>query len=112
MDLKEAIKRLTGGRGVDVIYDPVGGKYAEPAVRSMAMKGRYLVVGFAAGDIPKFPLNLILHGDINIHKHVILGLGLAPTVNLLDTKRHPPCDRLPNATAHTVEAGLSHEPSY
>jgi len=57
------------------------------------------------------PLNLILHGDINIHKYVILGLGLAPAVNLLDTKRHPPCDRLPKATADTVEAGLSHEPS-
>lgn len=59
-DLKERIKALTEGRGVDVIYDPVGGKYAEPALRSMAWKGRYLVVGFAAGDIPKIPLNLTL----------------------------------------------------
>ncbi|MDF2445379.1 MAG: Quinone oxidoreductase [Moraxellaceae bacterium] len=59
-DLRERIKALTEGRGVDVIYDPVGGKYAEPALRSIAWKGRYLVVGFAAGDIPKIPLNLPL----------------------------------------------------
>lgn len=59
-DLKERIKTLTEGRGVDVVYDPVGGKYAEPALRSMAWKGRYLVVGFAAGEIPKIPLNLAL----------------------------------------------------
>ncbi|HEX4870341.1 MAG TPA: NADPH:quinone oxidoreductase family protein, partial [Moraxellaceae bacterium] len=59
-DLRERIKALTGGKGVDVIYDPVGGKYAEPALRSIAWKGRYLVVGFAAGDIPKIPLNLPL----------------------------------------------------
>jgi NADPH2:quinone reductase len=59
-DLRERIKALTEGKGVDVIYDPVGGKYAEPALRSIAWKGRYLVVGFAAGDIPKIPLNLPL----------------------------------------------------
>jgi len=59
-DLREAVKRVTGGRGVDVVVDPVGGKYAEPAVRSMAWKGRYAVVGFAAGAIPKIPLNLVL----------------------------------------------------
>jgi NADPH2:quinone reductase len=59
-DLREALKRLTGGDGVDVAFDPVGGKYSEPAVRSMAWKGRYLVVGFAAGEIPKIPLNLAL----------------------------------------------------
>jgi NADPH2:quinone reductase len=59
-DLKERIKALTDGKGADVIYDPVGGKYAEPALRSIAWKGRYLVVGFAAGDIPKIPLNLAL----------------------------------------------------
>lgn len=59
-DLKERVKAPTDGRGVDVIYDPVGGKYAEPALRSIAWKGRYLVVGFAAGDIPKIPLNLAL----------------------------------------------------
>lgn len=59
-DLKERVKSLTGGAGVDVVYDPVGGPYAEPALRSMAWKGRYLVIGFAAGDIPRIPLNLVL----------------------------------------------------
>ncbi len=59
-DLRERIKALTNDQGVDVIYDPVGGALAEPALRSMAWRGRYLVVGFAAGDIPKFPLNLML----------------------------------------------------
>ena len=59
-DLREAIKGLTDGKGVDVVYDPVGGRYAEPAVRGLAWKGRYLVVGFAAGEIPKIPLNLTL----------------------------------------------------
>ena len=59
-DLREKIKELTGGRGVDVVYDPVGGTYAEPCVRSLAFMGRYLVVGFASGEIPKIPLNLLL----------------------------------------------------
>jgi NADPH2:quinone reductase len=60
VSLKDAIKELTGGKGVDVVYDPVGGDYAEPAVRSMAWNGRYLVIGFASGPIPKIPLNLTL----------------------------------------------------
>jgi NADPH2:quinone reductase len=59
-DLRERIKDITGGKGVDVVYDAVGGPYAEPAVRSLAWKGRYLVVGFAAGEIPKIPMNLLL----------------------------------------------------
>ncbi len=59
-DLRSRIKELTGGLGVDVCYDPVGGAYSEPALRSMAWNGRFLVVGFAAGDIPKIPLNLPL----------------------------------------------------
>ncbi len=59
-DLRERIKALTGGKGVDVIYDPVGGPYAEPAFRSIAWRGRHLVIGFAAGEIPKLPLNLAL----------------------------------------------------
>ena len=59
-DLRERIKTLTEGRGVDVVYDPVGGDFAEPALRSVAWRGRYLVVGFAAGDIPKIPINLLL----------------------------------------------------
>ena len=59
-DLKDGIKELTGGKGVDVIYDPVGDKFAEPAFRSMKPGGRHLVIGFAAGEIPKIPINLCL----------------------------------------------------
>jgi NADPH2:quinone reductase len=59
-DLREAVKTLTDGKGPDVIYDPVGGDYAEPAFRSIAWRGRYLVVGFAAGKIPALPINLPL----------------------------------------------------
>jgi NADPH2:quinone reductase len=59
-DLRERIKGLTGGRGIDVVYDPVGGPYAEPALRSVGWRGRFLVIGFASGDIPKMPLNLPL----------------------------------------------------
>lgn len=59
-DLRARVKVITAGRGVDVVYDPVGGPYSEPALRDMAWKGRFLVVGFAAGDIPKVPLNLPL----------------------------------------------------
>jgi len=59
-DLKERVKALTGGRGVDVVYDPVGGDYSEAALRGMAWKGRFLVVGFANGEIPRIPLNLAL----------------------------------------------------
>lgn len=59
-DLKERIKTLTQGNGVDVAYDPVGGTYSEAALRGMAWGGRFLVIGFAAGDIPRIPLNLTL----------------------------------------------------
>ena len=59
-NLRDRIKELTGGQGPDVIYDPVGGEYAEPAFRSIGWRGRYLVVGFANGEIPKLPLNLAL----------------------------------------------------
>ena len=59
-DLKERAKALTGGNGANVIYDPVGGLYADAALRSIAWEGRYLVIGFAAGEIPKIPLNLVL----------------------------------------------------
>ena len=58
--LREEIKRLTGGKGPDVVYDPVGGAFAEPVFRSIAWRGRYLVVGFASGPIPQLPLNLAL----------------------------------------------------
>jgi len=59
-DLREGLKKLGGEHGIDVVYDPIGDKYAEPALRSLAWYGRYLVVGFAAGQIPKLPLNLVL----------------------------------------------------
>ena len=59
-DLKERAKALTHGNGANVIYDPVGGPFAEAALRSIAWEGRYLVVGFATGEIPKIPLNLVL----------------------------------------------------
>ncbi len=65
-DLRAALKRLGGTHGIDVVFDPVGGPYTEPAVRSLAWEGRHLVVGFAAGDIPKLPLNLVLLKGCNI----------------------------------------------
>jgi NADPH:quinone reductase len=58
--LRDGLKRLGGEHGIDVVYDPVGGAYSEQAVRSLAWEGRHLVVGFAAGEIPKLPLNLVL----------------------------------------------------
>ncbi len=59
-DLKNRIKELTNGQGVDVVYDAVGDKFSEPALRSMAWRGRFLVVGFAAGEPAHIPLNLVL----------------------------------------------------
>ena len=59
-DLKEALKQRTGGKGVDCVYDAVGGAHSEASLRAMAWKGRFLVVGFASGEIPKIPLNLAL----------------------------------------------------
>ncbi len=59
-DLKERAKALTNGAGVDVVYDPVGGAFSEAALRAIAWEGRFLVVGFASGEIPKIPLNLAL----------------------------------------------------
>jgi NADPH2:quinone reductase len=59
-DLKTRVRELTGGRGADLVVDPVGGAYSEPAVRATAWEGRFLVVGFAAGEIPRIPLNLTL----------------------------------------------------
>jgi NADPH2:quinone reductase len=58
--LKERAKDLTGGNGADVVFDPVGDRYSEEALRAIAWQGRYLVIGFAAGDIPRIPLNLTL----------------------------------------------------
>src|SRR5271165_6409875 len=59
-DLRARLKELTGAKGVDVVYDPVGGALTEPALRSLGWKGRFLVIGFASGEIPRPPLNLIL----------------------------------------------------
>ncbi len=59
-DLRAALKRLGGDHGIDVIYDPVGGRYTEAAMRAIAWEGRILIVGFATGEIPKLPLNLVL----------------------------------------------------
>jgi NADPH2:quinone reductase len=80
VDVKEAVRALNGGKGPDVIYDCIGGPYAEPALRGIAWEGRYLVVGFAAGDIPKIPLNLVLLKGCDIAgvfwgRHVSLDLS-------------------------------------
>ena len=64
--LREALRELVGDRGVDVVYDPVGGALAEQALRLMAWHGRYLVIGFASGDIPRLPLNLALLKEASI----------------------------------------------
>ena len=64
--LKEAIKAITDGKGVDIVYDPVGGELAQAALRTLAWHGRYLVVGFAAGGIPEFPANLALLKEASI----------------------------------------------
>lgn len=68
-DLKTALKELTGGKGVDVVYDPVGGDAFDVATRCMARNGRLLVVGFASGQIPKFPVNLAL-----VKEYAVLGV--------------------------------------
>ncbi len=68
-DLRKRVDALTGGRGADVVYDPVGGPYAEAALRATAWRGRFLVIGFAAGEIPKIPLNLAL-----LKERAILGV--------------------------------------
>ncbi len=65
-DLRSRIKEITGGVGVDVVYDPVGGGLSEPALRSTAWNGRFLVIGFAAGDIPAIPLNLMLLKGVSV----------------------------------------------
>ena len=65
-DLRSRVKAITGGKGIDVVYDPVGGDFSEKALRDMAWNGRFLVVGFATGDIPKLPLNLVLLKNCSI----------------------------------------------
>ena len=66
VSLRDAVKELTSGKGVDVIYDPVGGELAQLALRSLAWHGRYLVIGFACGDIPQFPANIALLKEASI----------------------------------------------
>jgi NADPH2:quinone reductase len=66
VSLREAVKQLTGGKGVDVVYDPVGGELAQMALRSLAWHGRYLVIGFACGEIPDFPANIALLKEASI----------------------------------------------
>ncbi len=60
------MRRVTGGKGADVIYDPVGGAYADAALRAIAWEGRFLVIGFASGEIPKVPFNLFLLKSANV----------------------------------------------
>lgn len=64
--LKDRCKALTNGKGVDVVYDPVGGDLAQQALRALAWHGRYLVIGFASGDIPNFPANIALLKEASI----------------------------------------------
>jgi len=66
VSLKETVKQLTGGQGADVVYDPVGGEFAEQAFRATAWHGRYLVIGFASGEIPKFAANIALLKEASI----------------------------------------------
>jgi NADPH2:quinone reductase len=87
MDLKATIKELTGGKGADVIYDPVGGEYSEAAFRAIAWNGRFLVVGFAAGTIPKMPLNLPLLKGASIVGVFWGGFAIGnPIANMENTK--------------------------
>ena len=65
-DLKDTVRELTGGDGVDVVYDPVGGELADAAFRALAWHGRYLVIGFASGDIPKFQANIALLKEASV----------------------------------------------
>jgi NADPH2:quinone reductase len=84
-NLKDRINELTAGKGADVVYDPVGGPYTEPALRALAWRGRLLVIGFAAGEIPKIPLNLAL-----LKERSIVGVYWG------DSTRHDPAGHLAN----------------
>ena len=84
-NLKDRINELTAGKGADVVYDPVGGPYTEPALRALAWRGRLLVIGFAAGDIPKIPLNLAL-----LKERSIVGVYWG------DSIKHDPAGHLAN----------------
>jgi NADPH:quinone reductase len=93
-DLKEGLRRLTDGKGVDVIFDPVGGTYAEASLRSIAWQGRFLVIGFAAGDIPKMPLNLALLKGCDIR-----GVFWGQWARLNPAKNHANLEKLVKWTA-------------
>ena len=84
-NLKDRINELTGGKGADVVYDPVGGPYTEPAVRALAWRGRLLIIGFAAGEIPKIPLNLAL-----LKERSLVGVYWG------DSTKHDPAGHLAN----------------
>ncbi|MCF8179345.1 MAG: NADPH:quinone oxidoreductase family protein [Sulfuritalea sp.] len=84
-NLKDRINELTAGKGADVVYDPVGGPYTEPAVRALAWRGRLLIIGFAAGEIPKIPLNLAL-----LKERSLVGVYWG------DSTKHDPAGHLAN----------------
>ena len=96
LSLRDAVKNTTGGKGVDVVYDPVGGELAQMALRSLAWHGRYLVIGFASGDIPAFPANIALLKEASI---IGVWWGTWSTNNVGDSLRNM-TDR-----AAMVEAG-------
>ena len=114
-DLRERIKALTDGRGVDVVYDAVGGPYTEPAFRSLAWRGRLLVVGFAAGEIPKLPLNLALlkgasvvgvfWGDFTRREPREFADERAPARRLVPRRQAPPA-RLADLPLHKAADAL------
>ena len=115
-DLKARAKELTGGHGVDVVYDPVGGDYSEAALRAIAWEGRFLVIGFAAGEIPRIPLNLALLKSCDIvgvfwgaftmrepernRRNIaeLLGMWADGRISLYVSSRHP-LERGPEAIA-------------
>ena len=92
-DLRDALKRLGGEHGIDVVFDPVGGPYSEPALRSLAWEGRHLVVGFAAGEIPKLPLNLVLLKSCAV-LGVFWGAWVAPRRARVQGRQHGPARAL------------------
>ena len=97
-DMREKIKELTGGKGVDVVYDAVGGPYSEPALRSTAWRGRFLVVGFAAGDIPKIPLNLTAAEGL-LDRRRVLGGFRAPRAESIRREHRPAGQMVPRGQA-------------
>jgi NADPH2:quinone reductase len=99
-DLRARLKAIAGDKGVDVVYDPVGGPYAEPAIRSTGWRGRYLIIGFAHGEIPRIPLNLMLlkgsslvgvyWGDWTRREPAAAAAGMAELLGWLEAGRLKP----------------------